>query len=396
VKTHDVLIVGGGLAGGSLALALVPIGLRVAMVESVTSEQRRHSPAGDRALALSKGSVDIFEELGIWELVKEKATPIRHIHVSDRGHFGKARLHARDFEVEAFGYVIPARELENAVMEACQQMDMEIICPAKAVKLHQCANHIEVMVECEGKRQAYGSRLLVAADGGQSKIREWLGIGQTEYDYRQTALVTTVVTEKFHSYVAYERFTDSGPLAFLPLPKSRCAVIWSNSHQQAKALTSCSEKEFLSQLQNAFGWKLGRLELAAPVRSFPLRQIQAERLFAERSAVIGNAAHQLHPVAGQGFNLGLRDVMGLAKCIQEQFIRGADPGALVMLEKYAKARTTDHKRVIGFSDSLIHLFVPSFKPVALGRNLGLVALDHLPAVKRWFARQAMGLEQDLV
>jgi len=394
VKTYDVLIVGGGLAGASLALALKPLGLSLAVVETLSPETRRASPAGDRALALALGSVEIFRKLSVWDKAAAKAVPIHHIHVSDRGHFGKTRLHATELGVEALGYVIPARELEQAVLETCAHRAVDFICPAEVTGLKVLENRVEIRLKSDRETWRCQARLVVAADGGNSKVRQWMGIGQRVQDYGQVALVSTVECEKPHRYTAYERFTSSGPLALLPLAKRRCALIWSQETQQARKLQSLPSPEMEARLQQAFGWKLGALGLAAPLRAFPLRLIRAERLFGERVVIVGNAAHQLHPVAGQGFNLGLRDVMVLAGFLEEQQRRGGDPGAFTLLERYAKARVRDHDRVIGFSDGLIRWFSLSTSFSALGRNLGLLALDHLPPLKRRFSYQAMGMDQE--
>ena len=390
----DVLIVGGGLAGGTLALALEPLGLKVAMVEAITDEQRHASPAGDRALALARGSVDIFKQLGIWPSVSKHATPIKTIHVSDKGHFGKTRLSATELGVDSLGHVITARYLEMAVADLCRQRQIEIMCPAKVTGLNTEATAIKVELANHGKSTHCQSRLVVAADGGNSQIRQWVGIGYEVNDYHQKALVANISTEIPHDYVAFERFTETGPLAMLPLQASRCAMIWTHGEKNAGEMLALAPHAFEASLQDTFGWKLGRLKLEGKVKAFPLCLIRAQRLFAERVALVGNAAHQLHPVAGQGFNLGLRDVVALARLLESQNHHGGDPGAFTMLEKYAKARASDHNRTIGFSHGLIDLFVPSTIPVTLGRNLGLMVLDHLPTVKHWFARHAMGMAED--
>ena len=393
METCDVLIVGGGLAGASLALALKPLGLSVVVVETLTPETKLASPAGDRALALAQGSVEIFQQLEVWSQVVSLATPIRHIHVSDQGHFGKTRIHASELGVPALGYVIPARDLERAVVDVCDRRSVRFICPAEVTGLQVQGDHAAVRLNCHGETRLYQTQLVVAADGGNSKVRQWMGIGQQVHDYSQVALVSMVESERHHQNTAYERFTPSGPLALLPLPKRRNALIWTQGKRQAWKLLSLPSRDIESRLQHAFGWKLGRLKLVAPIRGFPLRLIRAERLFAERVAIVGNAAHQLHPVAGQGFNLGLRDVMVLARLLEDQQRRNGNLGALGLLERYAKARLDDHDRIISFSDGLIRWFSLTAPISALGRNLGLLALDHIPRLKRWFSYQAMGLSQ---
>ncbi len=391
MKTCDVLIVGGGLTGGSLALALERLGLAITLVEAASSEQRWNSPAGDRALALAKGSVEIVDNLGVWSKVQERATPIRYIHVSDRGHFGKTRLDAREMGVDAFGQVVLARDLEQAVASACAGREIEILCPARVTGLRVESNAVEADLVQDGRLLSCRARLVVAADGGQSRVRRWVGIGQKVHDYGQTAIVGTIRSERPHRFTAYERFTASGPLALLPLPKGHSALIWSRTREEAQMAQTLPLDQFEQRLQEVFGWKLGRLSLVAPLRSFPLHLIRAKRLFAERVALVGNAAHQLHPVAGQGFNLGLRDVAVLTKLLTEYLRRGCDPGAFTLLERYARMRSPDHDQIVGFSHRLVRWFTPPMLPLALARNFGLVALDHWPLGKRLLAQHAMGM-----
>nr|BAL53165.1 2-octaprenyl-6-methoxyphenol hydroxylase [uncultured Gammaproteobacteria bacterium] len=391
MKTYDVLIVGGGLTGSSLALMLSRLGLAIALVEAVDPEQRWHSPAGERALALAKGSVEIFDALGIWIKVAKLATPIRYIHVSDRGHFGKTRFDASEMGIDAFGQVVLARDLEQAVASACGEAEIDVLCPAQVTGLRIEPKAAEVCLLQDRRAFSCRARLVVAADGGKSKIRQWVGIGQTVHDYYQTAVVGRVYSEKPHQYAAYERFTDSGPLALLPLQGGNSALIWSHFLEEAKIVQTLPADQFALRLQKAFGWRLGRLKLVSPLCSFPLCLIRAKRLFAERVVLVGNAAHQLHPVAGQGFNLGLRDVVVLTKLMEEYLPRGYDPGAFTLLERYAKMRFPDHDRVIGFSHGLIRCFTPPLKPLALMRSFGLVALDHLPLGKRLLTQHAMGI-----
>jgi 2-octaprenyl-6-methoxyphenol hydroxylase len=395
VKTYDVIIVGGGLAGSSLALALCRLGLSIALVEASPLEQRWNSPAGERALALAKGSIDILVELGIWPKIQEKATPIQHIHVSDRGHFGKTRLNAAEMGLDAFGQVVLAKELERTLAEACAEEEIKIFSPAEVTGLQLQANAVKVSLRANGHPLCYCARLVVAADGGKSKVRRWVGIEETRHNYGQVAIVGTIHPELAHRYTAYERFTASGPLALLPLPGRACALIWSCSNEYASLVLSLPLEQFEQHLQEAFGWKLGGLKLVTPLRSFPLFLIRAKRLFSERVVLVGNSAHQLHPVAGQGFNLGLRDVAVLTGLMKEYLRHGYDPGAFTLLERYAKIRFLDHERVTKLSHNLVQWFSVSVYPVALSRNLGLIALDHLPLGKGWFARQAMGTAEFL-
>lgn len=390
-RDYDLLIAGGGLAGNCLALALKDTGLRVAIVEANTREQLYASPAGDRALALAGGTVKMLEALGIWQGIRQAATAIKNIHISDRGHFGKTRLSAQKENVEALGYVISARDIEAHVARLASDANIELICPARVAGLMSGDNAVHVSLKRGDEPFGLSARLLVGADGGQSSVRKLLDIKQKVTEYGQTALVTTVKTSVPHNNTAYERFTASGPLALLPVGQHECAVVWTRADEDAKALMTGSETDFLGALQDCFGYRLGELSLTAPRRVFPLSLIRAEKMVSGRAVIIGNASHQLHPVAGQGFNLGLRDVVVLAEMLIQQYEDGQDIGAADFLSRYARARQKDHDLVVGFTDNVVRIFSNDWLAPALARNIGLTLLDHIPAAKALLTRQAMGL-----
>jgi 2-octaprenyl-6-methoxyphenol hydroxylase len=388
---YDLLIAGGGLAGNCLALALKETGLRIAIVEANTREQLHDSPAGDRALALAAGTVKMLETLGIWQGIKQAATAIKDIHISDQGHFGKVRLSAQKEQVEALGYVITARDIESHVASLVAESGIELICPARLIGLMAGNDAANVSLKRGDEALSVSAKLLVGADGGNSSVRKLLEIAQRTTDYGQTALVTTVKSALRHNNVAFERFTASGPLALLPIADNHCAVVWTRTSEDANALMSGGEADFLAELQQCFGYRLGKLSLAAPRRAFPLALIRAEQMIAERTVVIGNAVHQLHPVAGQGFNLGLRDVMQLAEMIIRQHAAKQDIGDNSFLATYAGSRQKDHDRTIGFTNNVVRIFSNEWLALAAARNIGLAVLDHVPAAKTWLARHAMGL-----
>jgi len=388
---YDVLIVGGGLAGGSLALALCGKGLRVAVIESVAEERRRASSAGERALALSWGAAQILDQIGVWRGAEKKSAPIRHIHVSDRGHFGKLRMSAEREGVPALGYVATAKVLEDEIAAGLAASPVSVICPACVVGLKAGGAAVHASVRRGDESLNLTARLLVAADGGNSTVRNLLEIGQSSRDYAQTAIVTEVETGRGSDFTAYERFTPAGPLALLPVGKKRYSVVWTHKTDDAADLLGLPEGEFVEQLQSAFGYWLGRITLAARRQGFPLKLIRAQRIADERVVLIGNAAHQLHPVAGQGLNLGLRDVALLAEMLIARLSFGEDIGEKAFLERYAQARQDDLDRVIQFTDSTVRLFSNDYAPVALARNVGLLALDRFVPGKRLLTRYAMGL-----
>lgn len=392
-QNYDLLIVGGGLAGNCLALALKNSGLRIAIIEANSREHLHHSPAGDRALALASGTVMMLEQLNIWQGISHAATPIKHIHISDRGHFGKTRLSAEKEHVDALGYVITARDIETYVANLVTEAGITLIIPARVVGLMSGDNEVCVSLKQGNESLTVSANLLVGADGGLSSVRQLLDIPQQITEYGQTAIVTTVKSSLTNNNTAFERFTSSGPLALLPVAKNQCAVVWTRTTQDAEELMTSSDSDFLATLQHCFGFKLGELSLSAPRRAFPLSLIRAEAMVSGRAVIIGNAAHQLHPVAGQGFNLGLRDVVKLAEMLREQSELNKDIGETEFLQAYAASRKKDHDLTIGFTDTVVKIFSNEWLSLALVRNMGLTLLDHIPAVKKLLTRHAMGLAE---
>jgi 2-octaprenyl-6-methoxyphenol hydroxylase len=371
-------------------LALKNAPLRIGVVEALSAEQRLAASPGDRALALSRGTAQILGQLGVWEDVTKRSMPIRHIHVSDRGHIGKTRLHAEAQGVDALGYVIVARVLEAAIESALQALAVDRLCPARIVGIQGGRDAVCVSLKQGAEDVHLTARLVVAADGGNSTVRKLLGIEQEMRDYGQTAIVTEVRTEYDNCATAYERFTVNGPLAMLPLEKRKASVVWTLPPERATEVLEWSEAEFIARLQHEFGYWLGRIESASPRQGFPLRLIRSERMAGERVLLIGNAMHQLHPVAGQGFNLGCRDAQVLARNLRDQLALRRDIGAQAVLEQYARTRAEDLDKVIRFTDSLVRVFSTASAPVVLARNAALLALECLPAAKCILARHAMG------
>ncbi|MCK5829282.1 MAG: 2-octaprenyl-6-methoxyphenyl hydroxylase [Methylococcales bacterium] len=388
---YDILIIGGGLAGNCLALALKNTGLRLAIIEANTREQLKKSPAGDRALALSAGTIKMLQAINIWQGIKKSATAIKDIHISDRGHFGKARLSAKKQGVEALGYVISARDIEGYVAEAVEKAEIEQISPVRLVGLMSGVESVNVNLKQQEKSLNFTAKLVVGADGGQSSVRRLLDIPQHITEYEQTALVTTVKISLPHNNIAFERFTESGPLAMLPVKGDECSVVWTRSNEDAEDLMSIGDDDFIRHLQECFGFSLGKLSLTAPRRAFPLSLIRVDNMVLGRAVIVGNAAHQLHPVAGQGFNLGMRDVVQLAEMIIEQQYKNADIGAASFLKHYSEIRQKDHDQTIGFTDNLVKIFSTDWLPLAAARSISLSVMDHIPVAKSLLAKHAMGL-----
>jgi len=390
---YDIVIVGGGMVGASLACALGKSGLRIAVVEAIALGDPGQPSYDDRTIALAYSSRRIFEGIGVWDsIAKRSASPIEHIHISDRGHFGFTRLHASDMGIEALGYVAETRALGAALYEVMATYpNIELICPATVVDVRILADLAELAIERDGKAQTIRTRLAVAADGGDSPLRRAVGIESNRHEYDQTAVVANVTPGHDHLNTAYERFTDTGPLALLPMPGKRCAVVWSTKKENVETILGWSDDEYLEQLQQRFGDRLGRFERVGKRVAYPLALTRVKDSVSDRIALIGNAAHTVHPVAGQGFNLGLRDVATLAQVIVDSERAGQDFGAIEVLRPYADWRKRDNQRVAAFTDGLVRVFSNDFLPLTLVRNAGLSLVNLFPAIKRSFIRRTSGL-----
>jgi 2-octaprenyl-6-methoxyphenol hydroxylase len=388
--SFDVAIVGGGMVGASLAAALTPLGLRVALVESVPLQSGSQPSFDERTTALSNGSRRILHSMGVWDAVAPEAAPIRRIHVSDQGRFGFARIDAAEEGVAALGFVLANRVLGAALWERLAgDPAITIFCPARVNEIAASPETVTLQVEAdEQPPRTLRARLLVAADGANSGIRKALGIEATRWDYEQTAIITNVATRKFHDHVAYERFTSTGPLAVLPLADGRCTVVWTLAPEVAQATMQLDDATFLARLQERFGFRLGRFTRVGRRHAYPLALTRAEERVGERVVIIGNAAQGLHPIAGQGFNLGLRDVATLAEVIADS---PATLGDEAMLARYDEWRRTDRRGVIAFTDGLVRLFGNPLGSVKVARDLGLLLFDVLPPAKSALSALSMGI-----
>ena len=385
----DVAIVGGGMVGASLAAALVGSGLRVLLIESVPFGSAGQPSFDERTTALGNASRRIFQMLGIWEAVAGEAGPIRSIHVSDAGHFGFARLEAREQGIEAFGYVVPNRALGAALwgrLSAAPELTLRV--PARVTHLE--IGPVEValtVVRGEAAPESFRARLIVAADGAHSQVRAAAGIDADVEDYAQVALVATVSADQPHLERAFERFTASGPLAVLPLAHGGLAVIWACAPPAAARLLGLDEAAYLRELQAAFGWRAGRFTRVGGRGSYPLKLTRASAPTGPRTVLIGNAAQALHPIAGQGFNLGLRDAAMLAEVLLEA---AGDVGAPAVLSRFAAWRAGDRGGLVHFTDALVKLFGDTRPGVGVLRNLALLAFDLAPPAKSALARISAG------
>lgn len=386
----DVLIAGGGMVGASLACALAPLPLRMALVEAVPFDHAAQPSYDERTTVVSHGSQRIYATMGLWQALEPAATSIRRIHVSERGRFGVTRIDSREQGVDALGHVLPNRVLGRALTERLARLpNVTLFCPATLDDVVMQADTVRATLG----GGAVSARLLVGADGARSRVRAALGIDAIETDYRQQAVIATVTPTRPHPGLAFERFTPDGPMALLPVDSDRYALIWTLPPAEAEAVIALSEAAFLARLQAAFGNRLGRFLRADGRSAHPLRRVLSERAWRGRGVLIGNAAHSLHPVAGQGFNLGLRDVAVLAELVADAvMMAGGDPGSDSVLQAYADWRQTDQARVSGFTDGLVHLFSNRLPGLGRLRSLGLLGLDMTPPAKRWLARRNMGAD----
>ncbi|HEY5264344.1 MAG TPA: 2-octaprenyl-6-methoxyphenyl hydroxylase [Steroidobacteraceae bacterium] len=392
-SSFDIVIVGGGMVGASLGVALAPLGLKVALVEAVPHDAATQPSFDERTTALSNGSRRILQTLGAWPEVSSAATPIRKIHVSDQGRFGFARIDAAEQGLEAMGYVVPNRALGFALWSRLQAGGaVQIFCPAQVGPITVGEDGVELKIlQADGMVTAIDTRLVVAADGVQSAVRSAFGVDAQVRDYEQTAVITTVLPQRFHDHVAYERFTGSGPLALLPLEGGRCTLVLTLNRAAADAAMAWSDQEFLAELQRRFGFRLGRFLKVGRRVPYPLSLSRATHTSAGRCAIIGNAAQGLHPVAGMGFNLGLRDGACLAELIADHHGElSFDAGARGLLVEYDAWRAADRGGVIAFTDGLVRLFANPLGAVQRLRNLGLLAFDLLPPAKASLSRLSSG------
>jgi 2-octaprenyl-6-methoxyphenol hydroxylase len=390
MSDYDIVIAGGGMVGSSLALALAPLGLRVAIVEQVARDAGQQPSFDDRSTALSRSTQRMFEAIGTWDAVVAAATPITNIHVSDKGRFGFAHIDAAEQGVEALGYVVINRVLGGMLQDSLMSVDgLDVLCPARITGASPGPDIVTVAVDQDGTPTDISCRLLVAADGANSRVRDLAGIGVNRVAYEQRAIIGNLLPEKPLRQRAFERFTAAGPLAVLPVAEGRAGFVWVVAERDAERVLGLDDDAFLAELQETFGNRLGALTRVGKRSSYPLSLSKAIRLTAQRTALVGNAAHGLHPAAAQGFNLGLRDVAALCDCIADSC--GGDPGASEVLGRYAEWRRSDQRKLVHFTDGLVRLFGATQPPIPALRDAGMLAFDLVPGVRKLFAQHTMGL-----
>lgn len=411
-KSFDVAIIGGGMVGASLACALMPAireqGLKVALIESFPFPKNDgevlYQPSyDDRSTALSYGSRCLLQQLGVWEKLREHVTSIEHIHVSDKGRFGAVRLHADEHGIDALGYVVENAWLGRVLLQQVLESELvHCISPASVSEVEQIVgekgNPCQQITLQRGEDSCtLTTKLAVVADGGRSSVCQQLGLDVHKADYQQYAIVANVSAEKAHGNVAYERFTSEGPVALLPLHEqgallqSRSALVFTAAADRIVELMELNDQDFLQELQQRFGYRLGQFTTLGKRDSYPLTLQRVKEQVRPGLVVVGNAAHTLHPVAGQGFNLALRGLMVLAQTLNEAVTTGQNPGDFKLLQDYLSRQQLDQDKTIVFTDQLLKLFGSKSALLKKVRGRGLLALEFFNPAKQLFARQAMGL-----
>lgn len=386
VNQFDVVVIGGGLAGASCALSINKLNpsLNIAVIEANQVNEDYHPSFDDRSIALAQQSVEYLQHLHLFEKNAPYVAAINEVSVSDRGHFGKTRINANEFNKPSLGYVVEVNPFGRALHQHLSKSTVHLFCPDNVSSIKQTL-HSNVLTLQSG--QQLSAKLIVIADGAQSPTRKLLDLNFTTQPYAQGAIIANVEVDGGHNNHAFERFTEHGPIALLPMSHNRYSLVWCMNKEQIETRLALSEEDFITVLQSAFGYRAGQFTKVGMRASYPLVYGQAESLIAHRTVVIGNAAHAIHPIAGQGFNLGLRDVQVLSELIATH---QHDIGSYAFTRNYAQLRKGDINTVMTLTDALVRLFSNSSRVLALGRSLGLLSMDLFPTLKAPLAKQLMG------
>ncbi|HCH2079724.1 TPA: 2-octaprenyl-6-methoxyphenyl hydroxylase [Vibrio parahaemolyticus] len=389
MKQYDVVIAGGAMAGATLALAIEHLSqgaLRVAVVEPFKAQSDQHPGFDSRSIALSYGTVNLLRHLELWSAIEPFTTPIEHIHVSDRSHAGMTDITKYDVGVEALGYVVELADVGRVYQELLTHSTaIDLYCPNSAKHITRTQENVTIEL---ASGELLNAKLLVAADGAVSQCCQQIGLELSEHDFDQVAVIANIVTQEPHQGRAFERFTENGPVALLPMSDNRMSLVWCLRPDEAQIVMELSESEFLERLQQDFGWRLGAMQKVGLRASYPLLLRHRKQNISHRFAIVGNAAQTLHPIAGQGFNLGIRDVVTLAEELVKQ---GEDVGRYQGLIRFSQRRETDRNETIWLTSSLVHVFSNDLLAMRIGRNTALAAMDNLSIFKQPLLRHTLGL-----
>ncbi|AFZ02745.1 FAD-dependent hydroxylase [Calothrix sp. PCC 6303] len=386
---YDLVIVGGGIAGLTLASALKNSGLTVLLVEAKLESA---AAMKGQAYAVHMLSALIFQGIGVWKQILPQIETYRRVKLSDGDYSGTVEFSTQDIAADDLGYVAEHQALLYPLQSFVKECaNVTVLCPAEVVETQYHQDAAVTTLRVGEETQLIRSRLIVAADGARSRIRENAGIQTQGWKYWQSCIVAFVKPEKSHNQTAYEKFQASGPFAILPLPGNRCRIVWTAPHEEAKALLALNDEQFLVELTNRYGHQMGRLELLGDRFIFPVQLMQSSKYVSNRLALVGDAAHNCHPVGGQGLNLGIRDVAALAQVIEEAHTQGEDIGDIQVLKRYQKWRKLENLTILGFTDILDRVFSNNFLPIVLLRRLGLQAMRYIPVLKVFSLKLMIGL-----
>jgi 2-octaprenyl-6-methoxyphenol hydroxylase len=389
-SSFDIVIVGGGLVGMSLAVALEKCPCSVLLLEQNQAAPLHANVLDLRTTGMTRSSEQMFMQAGIWQKIASAATAIEKLHISEQGNFGGARIDANQHGISPIGYMVPNHHLIETLSEQVAQLsNVTILSPASLVTAEGNSTGYKVKVKHNNEELSFTTSLLVGSDGGSSKVRSLLGISVEHKSYQQSAIITNVRTQKAHQNIAYERFTQHGPLAVLPIQDDCCALIWTQAEADVDRYLQIDDQTFLRSLQKAFGYRLGKFLGVGKRSAYPLSLTTSNELVRSHAVLIGNAAQTVHPVAAQGFNLGLRDVQALVQMLTaidfnpEQFP--------AMLDDYEQQRVPDRNHVIKLTDGLTRMFAPQVWPAKMLRSIGVRMISSLPVVQRSVLRRNLGL-----
>ncbi|NVJ67862.1 MAG: 2-octaprenyl-6-methoxyphenyl hydroxylase [Gammaproteobacteria bacterium] len=389
---YSIVIVGGGLVGSTLAIALNQAGIEPLVVEAFEQDSDQQPSFDDRSVALSLSSLEILNQLGIYQCIDNTAEPIKHIHVSDQGHYGFCRLESEKLGVTQLGAVIENHRFGHALLDQVAASSIDYLVPATVTKIDLKEPSNQILIESKGQQKKVKCQLIILAEGARSELKNDLGFETQITDYQSQAIVCNVKPQLPHQNWAYERFTEHGPLALLPLSQDRLSIVWSQSLENSEQLLKLSDTEFAKALEQTFGARLGKIEKVGKRMQFPLSQSVTGNSIKQGCLLLGNSAQALHPIAGQGLNLALRDIAALKAYIEQTLLLEArtDLGSYAWLRDYQLSRKQDRQQTIASTETLARLFVNPWKPLSISRNLLMKALDVTPIIKQEFAQSAMG------
>ena len=391
-NSFDVVVVGGGMVGLSLSLGLARAGVPVALIERARLSDMAAAHFDGRGSAIAAGSRRILDGLGLWDGVADQAEPILEIRVADGTSPLFLHYDHKDIGDGPLGWIVENAVTRRALAAAADESSLRIF---DGTELAGCVFGEDAAVLELADGQSVTGRLVVAADGRDSPLRDAAGIDAVRWRYPQTGIVCAVHHEVPHHGIAQEHFLPAGPFAILPMTENRSSIVWTERNDLAPAILALDDEAFADELRRRFGGFLGRIDVGPTRWSYPLSVVHSKRYIAPRLALAGDSAHAIHPIAGQGFNIGLRDVAALAEVIMDTLRLGLDPGTMTALERYERWRKPDNMMMIGVTDILNRLFSNDITPVRIARDIGLAAVDQMPPLKKVFMRHAMGLIGDL-